>query len=108
MPNDREETLRYWADQFNSWKASGLRRRAYCEREGLRLTAFVYWQQQLRLKSTDAQSDDPKTAPLTLIPAHIASPDLPQIVLRHPSGWQMIFPTEIDAAWLANVMRGLP
>ncbi|MDQ3260672.1 MAG: hypothetical protein M3Q00_07800 [Pseudomonadota bacterium] len=33
----------YWTKQINDWRASGLTRSAYCQREGLKPTAFDYW-----------------------------------------------------------------
>ena len=34
---EKAERLGYWKGQHQSWQASGLTQRAYCEREGLLL-----------------------------------------------------------------------
>ena len=33
----------YWTKQINDWRASGLTRNAYCQREGLKPTTLDYW-----------------------------------------------------------------
>jgi hypothetical protein len=32
----------YWKERVESWKASGLTRKEYCEKEGVDLTKFLY------------------------------------------------------------------
>ena len=33
----------YWPKHVKDWRASGLARSAYCQREGLKPTTFDYW-----------------------------------------------------------------
>jgi hypothetical protein len=100
--------LEHWTKQIQSWQTSGLSRRAYCEREGLKITTFDYWQSRLRMNKQAAKSEQLGGDRLTLVPVRLVKPNEEGFVLRSPGGWEMHLPSGIDGAWLTEILRGLP
>ena len=49
----RAESRRLWAERIAAWKASGLKQRAFCERESLPYKSFLWWRRQLRSHARD-------------------------------------------------------
>ena len=104
----------YWTKVINGWRASGLTRSAYCQREGLKPTTLDYWRPLIT-------PDHPETKTVkqpvigrrvTQVPVKvIASPrnaaaDVP--MLKSPSGWEVQLPAQTDPNWLIKVLRQLP
>jgi hypothetical protein len=104
----------YWGKHIKAWRASGLARHAYCQREGLKPTTFDYWRPLIA--SDHAEVDAVKQAvidnDITLVPVKVFDPprgDAPfEIKLKSPSGWEMQLPASIDPNWLIAVLRQLP
>ena len=49
----RAESRQLWAERIAAWKASGLKQRAFCERESLAYKSFLWWRRQLRSNARD-------------------------------------------------------
>jgi hypothetical protein len=49
----RTESKQIWAERIAAWKASGLKQRAFCERESLPYQSFLWWRRQLRRDARD-------------------------------------------------------
>jgi|SRR5208282_1655511 len=50
----RADSERLWAERIAGWKASGLKQRAFCERESLSYRSFLWWRRQLRSHAREA------------------------------------------------------
>jgi len=97
---EKAERLAYWKGQHQSWQASGLTQRAYCEREGLSFSMFDKWRRRARAlqvaglvtvaqKAVSAATAQPPQM-IKLIPAHMQTSNAAcDIELRSPSGWQI-------------------
>ena len=48
------DSKRLWAERIAAWKASGLKQRAFCERESLSYRSFLWWRRQLRSHAREA------------------------------------------------------
>lgn len=110
MSNDIVKA-QYWRKHIAAWKASGESQRRYCQRASVALSSFDRWQRKLRQMGADpTRAAHTSTAPaLTLIPAQILTASTPAALrLTSPGGWQLTFPSVIDAAWLSDVIRHLP
>jgi len=44
---ERAEKLRYWKDQLEKWKGSGLTQAQYCRENNLRVHRFLYWRKRI-------------------------------------------------------------
>lgn len=55
----------FWAQHVEAWKKSGLSRRAYCQRESLKVRSFDYWRSKLKAKSV---SEGENQGRLRLVP----------------------------------------
>jgi hypothetical protein len=72
MPSRRPDPARerLWRKRLARRKASGLKVKAFCEREGITPTAFAHWRKTLRARDARAATaDDP-----TFVPVHITRP----------------------------------
>jgi hypothetical protein len=49
----RAESRQLWTERIAAWKASGLKQRAFCERESLPYKSFLWWRRQLREQSRE-------------------------------------------------------
>jgi hypothetical protein len=49
----RADSKQLWAERIAAWKASGLKQRAFCERESLPYRSFLWWRRQLRSDGRD-------------------------------------------------------
>jgi hypothetical protein len=49
----RAESRQLWAERIAGWKASGLKQRAFCERESLSYKSFLWWRRRLREQSRE-------------------------------------------------------
>lgn len=50
----RADSKRLWAERIVAWQASGLKQRAFCERESLPYQSFLWWRRQLRSNARDS------------------------------------------------------
>ena len=117
----------YWGKHIKAWRASGLSRHAYCQREGLKPTTFDYWRPLIASDhvEVDAVKQPVIDNDITLVPVALGQPlkvfDPPRgdapfemmalgqpLKLKSPSGWEMQLPASIDPNWLIAVLRQLP
>jgi hypothetical protein len=89
----------YWLEQVEDWRRSGLSQVAYCKQHNLTIKSFRRWRTKLQRAAAPA---------LTLVPVSVSAqiPE-PPIRLHSPGGWRIELPTA-NAAWLADLVRGLP
>lgn len=75
MPNRRPDPARerLWRKRLASWKASGLRVREFCEREGVTPTAFAHWRKEIAARDSPAAAVTP-FVPVYVTPAAAAVP----------------------------------
>jgi hypothetical protein len=99
-----------WAERIQSWEASGLTQRAFCEREAIKYTTFDYWHRQVATKVAKIKPAlKPAGRPLKLVPVQISSEQRADaIVLRSPAGWELHLASSVEPAWLAAILRSLP
>lgn len=57
---------REWRGILARWKASGLKGRAFCKREGIQESAFFHWKRQIRLRDEKRQGGAAKFVPVTV------------------------------------------
>jgi len=89
----------FWAEHVQQWQGSGLSQRAYCRQHNLIPRKLTYWVSRSRQQAVSAGG---------IVPARITDPAVTgDLVLRHPDGWQLVLPTDIDSAWLSGLLRGL-
>lgn len=111
----REEQTKLWARRIAGWKASGLSRRAYCERESLSYDAHRRW--SYRLRDGDGQSEPLAAARLVPIairgqegkPKSILSvprePVSEPIEIRLRGGRTLMLGARFEEAAVARVVR---
>jgi transposase len=70
MPTRRPDPARerLWRKRLASWKASGLKVREFCEREGVTPTAFAHWRKEIAARDSRGVRDAP-----AFVPVHITS-----------------------------------
>ena len=115
----------YWEQHIKAWRASGLSRNAYCQREGLKPTTFDYWrplivsdQAEVKMVKQAVSGND-----ITLVPIAVDPPDASAaseimsltrdhplgqpLKLKSPSGWEMQLPSNVNTGWLIDLLRRL-
>jgi hypothetical protein len=67
MPNRRPDPARerLWRRRLVSWKASGLKVREFCDREGVTPTAFAHWRKEIAARDSRAAA--------AFVPVHISA-----------------------------------
>ena len=104
----------YWMNHVRAWRASGLTRVAYCQREGIKPATLDYW--RALAGSDHVQPVTAKEAvrgnDITLVPVRVINGLQAQapgaIQLKSPSGWEIYLPAQVEAHWLSAVLRQLP
>lgn len=87
-----------WAKHVQNWQASQLTQAAYCQQHDLKLRALAYW---IRRHKQDV-------SPVTLVPLAVQESCVSEeLLLKHTSGWQLALPAGVEAAWLAELLRGM-
>jgi hypothetical protein len=111
----REEQAKLWARRIAVWKASGLSRRAYCERESLSYDAHRRW--SYRLRAGDGQAELLPVARFVpiAIGAQTGKPKSVLSVQREPAsdpieirlrgGRTLMLGAQFDEAAVARVVR---
>lgn len=64
----------FWADHIESWQASGLTQRDYCQGQAISLASFGYWRKKLRPKAASASS--------ALVPIAVAADEASKTMLE--------------------------
>ena len=91
---------RLWRKRLARWKASGLKVREFCAREGLTPTAFAHWRKEI------AARDARQAAKPLFVPVHVTPIPTPvEVVL--PGGRVVRVPAGFDPAHLCTVVAAL-
>src|SRR4051812_26527036 len=106
MPNRRPDPARerLWRKRLARWKASGLKVRDFCEREGVTPTAFAHWRKEISGRDARAVAAAEPTFVPVRITAQAATAPL-EVVL--PSGLAVRVPLGFDPAHLRAVVAAL-
>ena len=92
----------FWLAQVEAWRASGLSQAEYGRQQGLSSKRLSNW----------AKRFEQPPAGLSVRPIRVAGPAIEEpagfeLLLRHPSGWQLAVPSGIGAKWLASLLKEL-
>ena len=113
----RAESRRLWAERIAAWKASGLKQRAFCERESLPYKFFLWWRRQLRSHARDTGLVPVVTlTPVTAAAAKEVKPLLTvafggagliseSVEIRLPGGRSLALRGPLDEAQLRRLIR---
>ena len=77
MPTRRPDPARerHWRKRLARWKASGLKARAFCDREGVTPTALAHWRKEIAARDArQAAAAKPLFAPLRIQPPDATVP----------------------------------
>ncbi|SFB59651.1 IS66 family insertion sequence element accessory protein TnpA, partial [Azotobacter beijerinckii] len=85
----------FWSAHVQAWRDSGLTQVAYCQQHALRSKALAYW---IRRDRQGREADTLTLLPLTVQTPPPAPPG--DLLLQHPSGWQLSLPASVEPAWL--------
>jgi hypothetical protein len=104
-----QKKLAQWTELEKAWRASGLTRVAFCEREKLKVHAFDYWRAQLAATKFKAPPKASSKAPITLVPVQRLEPRQAPVAIKLKSvnGWELSVPGSVDSKWLVGLLRGL-
>ena len=99
----RLERRRDWMGHVARFEGSGLTRREYCDRHELAPSTLDYWRRRLRLEPA------PSFVPVQARAASVAVAEMPAAsLLRLRIGdAELSLPADIDATWLASLLRAL-
>jgi transposase len=102
VPDPARERL--WRKRLAKWKASGLKVRDFCEREGVTPTALAHWRKEIAARDArGTATNEPAFVPIHITPA-VAAPRL-EVALR--SGRVVRVPPGFDPAHLRAVVSAL-
>lgn len=76
MQNRRPDPARerLWRKRLASWKASGLKVREFCNREGVTPTAFAHWRKEIAARDSRDGRGAPSFVPVHITPTVVAMP----------------------------------
>jgi transposase len=106
MPTRRPDPARerLWRKRLARWKASGLKVREFCDREGVTPTAFAHWRKELAARDARrAATDEPDFVPVRITTPAAAAP----LDVALPSGPAVRVPPGFDPAHLRAVVAAL-
>ncbi len=101
---DRSSKAVLWSKRVRAFERSGLRRREWCDCNGVALATLDYWRYRLRTSVPISQA---------LVPIVIAdsastrSVALPGVIELEFAGVRMRADAGVNATWLCSVLRGL-
>ena len=113
----RAESRQLWVERIAAWKASGLKQRAFCERELLPYKSFLWWRQQLRSHVRDtglvpvvtltpvAVAAEKKIKPLPAVALGGAGVISESVEIRWPNGRSLVLGGPLDEAQLRRLIR---
>ena len=88
-----------WTKHVQNWKDSQLTQAAYCQQHGLNPKSLAY---RVRCHK---QATRPA---VTLVPLAVQEPSVGgELLLQHANGWQLTLPSDVEANWLAGLLRGM-
>ena len=107
-----QETARtvMWRRRIALWYESGLTQTAFAEEHGVQQRQISYWAKRLA-----AAPEIPGVLPVRIVPSLPVEPAAAvgaaaaaaPIMLRSEQGWSLALPGDVNASWLAELMRGL-
>src|SRR4051794_23532920 len=104
MPNRRPDPTRerLWRKRLARWKASGLKVRAFCEREDVTPTAFAHWRKEIAARDARrAEAAEPLFVPVRVEPAPVP------LEVGLPGGRVIRVPPKFDPGHLRAVVAAL-
>jgi hypothetical protein len=101
---DRASKADLWLKRVRAFERSGLRRRQWCDRNGVALATLDYWRSRLRTAAPVSQSLVPIV--VTDAPSSCGS-SAPGVIEIECAGVRLRADAGVDAAWLCSVLRGL-
>ena len=100
FPQREQSPREFWLAHVKAWRASGLKKKEYCEVHGLKATTMGYW--------CRAQAETPSEAPLTLIPINQPSGcGSIAIIRRNAQDWELSLPLDVTPGWVAELLKSL-
>ena len=83
------EQERVWQDRLQKWRASGMKRRDFCDQHQLKVSTLDYWQPRLR---GDDDKPGVRTTPASarLIPLEVLSSTQMRYEVRLANGRQLV------------------
>ena len=103
-----EEQSGLWAERIESWKASGLKQLAFCQREGIGYDSFKRWRHRL-----DGQAVQRRGTRATLVPLEVvatSSKKLPEggsMEVRLNGDRRIVVGADFDEAALRRLIGAL-
>jgi transposase len=97
----------HWRKRVLAFERSGLTRRAWCAQEGVAAATLDYWRARIR---NLAERSDQSLVPIVVsqAPKTQARPAAASAVeIDLGGGLRLRADAQVDAQWLANVLRGL-
>lgn len=95
-----------WRKRISLWYESGLSQAAFAKEHGVHQRQISYWAKRLTMVPELPGLLPVRVVPSTLPVEPIAAAAAP-ITLRSEQGWSLTLPGDVDASWLAELMRGL-
>ncbi len=89
-------------DRVSAFDRSGLQRGVWCERHGFKVSTLDYWRQQFGAAGAVKQ----RLIPIR-VNAPLAASSVGKIKIDIGSGICLNADTNVDADWLASLLRGL-
>ena len=103
---DREERVGFWSRHVESWKASGLSQRAYCEREAISVSSLQWW---LRRSRAVERPSTPSFVPVEVSVREAACTEPIEVVLLSGRRLRLAAPrSETELARLVRLLEVLP
>lgn len=90
-----------WRERVEAFERSGLQRGVWCARHGFSVATLDYWRQQL---ACEGASIEQRLIPIRVEAAVIS---FGEVKIELGFGVCLHAGTNVDAAWLASLLRGL-
>jgi hypothetical protein len=105
---DQRRTRHQWQALVEGWAESGLTQKAYCTQQGISVTSFHRWREQLDQEAAVGDQALPEAAPIRLLPVqrHEAPTPLrsgPALTLVLATGLRV----EVESHFEAETLRRL-
>lgn len=92
-----------WRERIEQWYASGLMQDAFARQIGVAQRQISYWAHRLEASEPLPCLLQVQVEPAPIAPAVTTS----AIMLRSERGWALTFSGDVQANWLAELVRGL-
>lgn len=106
--SDQRRTRHQWQALVEGWAESGLTQKAYCSRQGISVTSFHRWREQLSQETDLGNPGSSEAAPMRLLPVQwheepAPSRSGPALTLVLAAGLRV----EVEAHFEAETLRRL-